>query len=201
MITLYQSNITGSTRITVRCRRIPSFIPSSHPFAEFSVPSSDPDIYSIEHFRRQGLSKEARAYIENLLRLYPGTEKKTVRRFLAVPDEEIDELTAHLDVAGLIELMDGRPPGDTMHMGHRIKTMDIFNAARRVKCQNIRPLVDSTQPGAVTLSLELQIMTLRDKGWKAHKGVAIPANDQEPEKYWVGLIATWQIMVSPVTEG
>lgn len=118
---------------------------------------------------------------------------------MAVPDEEIDELTAYLDIAGLIELMDGRPPGDTMHMGHRIKTMDIFNAARRVKCQTIRPLVDSTQPGAVTLSLELQMMALREKGWKAHKGVAIPGNAQEGEKYWVGLIATWQIMASPDT--
>ncbi|KAJ9092725.1 hypothetical protein QFC20_007281 [Naganishia adeliensis] len=71
--------------------------------------------------------------------------------------------------------------------------MDIFNAARRVTREKVRRLVDSSQPGATALSLDLQLITLRGKGWLAHKAVSVPANGQQAEKYWVGLVSQWQI--------
>jgi hypothetical protein len=47
------------------------------------------DIFSIDHFRLKKMGKEARAYIETILRIFPGTTKKTARQFLAIPDDEV----------------------------------------------------------------------------------------------------------------
>jgi hypothetical protein len=156
------------------------------------------EIHSIEHFRRHRLSREARAYVENILRLYPGATKKTVRQFLAIPEEEVDALTENLAVGELINLLSGRPATQTIHMGHRIRTMDVFNAARRVACERVRPLVDSSQPGATATSLEIQILMLNEKGWLAKKGIAIPGAGDQGGKYWLGLVAPWQMVVNAI---
>lgn len=149
----------------------------------------------MDHYRRKGLSRETRRYLEDILRNIPGATKKTVRKIIAVPEAIMDDISAHLPINGLIALLNGQAPGDTIHLGHRIKPMDIFNAARRVTLANVRPLVDSTQPGATATALELQMADLRAKGWMAHYGVAVPGNEREAEKYWVGLVAPWQMTV------
>jgi hypothetical protein len=102
--------------------------------------------------------------MEDILRNIPGATKKTVRQIIAVPEHIMDNLSANLPINGVIELLNGEAPGGTLHLGHRIKPMDIFNAARRVQLSNVRPLVDSTQPGAAATALELQMADLRANG-------------------------------------